>query len=122
MRSTRSGRSNWRGEMLIDSVSSATPASSHAFIRSAARRSTHSPICTIRPVFSASGMKRPGGDQALGRAPAHQRLDPERARPRKIDQRLELQREFVARQRPAQADLHLQPLARLDHVARLVDA
>ena len=64
------------------------------------RASTHSPIWTIRPVFSASGMNRAGRGQTFGRAPAHQRLDAERlAGPQIAIERLELQHEFVALQR-----------------------
>ena len=77
----------------------------------------HSPIATISPLSSASGMKVPGGtDAALRMPPAHQRLE---ADDLAVDARLRLivQRQLVALDRRSQFLLQRAPLAQpLVHV------
>ena len=91
-------------------------------MRSAARRSTHSPIWHDKPGLLGERNESARRRQPFRRAPAHQRLDAEHPADRQLNQRLELQiRIRRARARACSADLHLQPLARLDHVARLVE-
>ncbi|MOA05865.1 hypothetical protein D3C78_1254750 [compost metagenome] len=52
--------SNWRADRLTASRGMASPCASHAIIWRQASRSTQAPIGLIRPVSSASGMKRAG--------------------------------------------------------------
>ncbi len=58
--SARSLRRNCRGETLTQTCSTARPSACHAFMREQASRRAHSPICSMKPDSSASGMKREG--------------------------------------------------------------
>ena len=79
-------------------------------------RSAHSPIGTISPVSSASGMNSAGRhDAALGMVPAQQRLEAADLVALEVDDRLVVELELAVRQRLAQIELQL--AARL-HVAR----
>ena len=72
---TRPSCRNWRAERLTDTTTGGRPCFCQARSAGRPRRSTHSPICTMRPVSSASGMKRSGAHQApLRMLPAQQRL------------------------------------------------
>ena len=113
---TSAGRSPWRnctGDRLIAICSGL---GQDAACRHASRM-IHSPIATIRPLSSASGMKVPGGiDAALRMLPAHQRLE---ADDLAADARLRLivQGQFVALDRRSQFLLQHAPLAQpLVHV------
>ena len=75
------GLDSWRGERLTAITKSSWPWARHAAAWRQASPSTHSPIGTIRPLCSATGTKRRGGDRAQRRVlPAQQRLDAEHAR------------------------------------------
>ncbi len=74
-------------------------------------RSTHSPILTISPFSSASGMNCSGGNVALDRmGPAQQGLEADDPIGRQIDERLVAELELLERQSPPQIDLHFTAL------------
>jgi len=58
--STRSGCQSWRGERLKP-ISSSSPAARHSLSWRPISSTTQSPIASIRPISSASGMKSFGG-------------------------------------------------------------
>ena len=73
-----------------------------------ASRSTQRPIGTISPVSSANGMKSSGSTQAaLGVVPAQQRLDARDAAVGEADDRLVVELELAAVERPLQVGAQL---------------
>ena len=101
----------WRAERLTEITSGAKPAWRHAAPWAQAVRSTHSPIGTMRPVSSASGMKRSGRISPrcgwFQRTSASTRVDRAGAQ---VHARLVVQQQLVALDGAAQALLHREPL------------
>ena len=98
-RTTRLRLLNCAGERLTATISIARPGRRQS---AQAWRSTHSPIGTIRPISSASGMNSLGGHEAtLRMAPAQQRLEAGDRSDAQIDHRLKEHFELTGIATPA---------------------
>ena len=111
IRSSIPGTRNWRRDTLTEIGKLPRPARSQTRFCVQAVRSTHSPIGSISPLLSASGMKsageimpRSGWCQRISASAADQRALPD------VDLRLVVERELVAVERLAQHDLELHAL------------
>ena len=91
---------------------------SQARIWRQASRSTQRPIGTIRPVSSAIGMKPFGRNEAtLGMLPAHQRLEAAQLLIRQRHDRLVVELELLALDRPPQIRFDEEPLLRRERAS-----
>ena len=114
--STRSAWPNWRADRLTD-ISRRGPsgrASRHFVAWRQAVSSTHRPSGMIRPVSSASGMKAMRRDETADRVlPAHERLEADDPVRGQVDQRLVVDPQLAALDRPPEVVLHVDPVHRL---------
>ncbi len=119
--STRSAWANWRADRLTDMTSGAPPgpaARQARACRQAVSR-TQRPIGTISPVSSASGMNASGGTSPrVGCCQRTSASNPTIGVGREVDERLVVEPQLVALERPPQVVLEVDPLERL---ARIID-
>ena len=102
---------NWRGEMLIETVTGGSPSSLPLPSCRHAVRNTHSPIGTMRPSSSATKMKSFGKTSPFcGSFQRMQRLHPGDAPGGDLHLRLVAQEELLVLDRLAQPALDLQAL------------